>query len=212
MRTAFVLMLVGVFGLAGCQSMQYRALESFGIEKRDILSSRVEKAADAQDEAREQFSTALEQFRATVEVDGGDLERTYSRLDREFQRSQSRAKNVSDRIAAVEHVAEALFDEWEDELDLYTDPALKRRSENILRETRQRYTRMMTAMQRAETSMAPVLNVFQDQVLFLKHNLNSMAIAAVRDELADIEQATDELIMAMNQAISEARSFIETLK
>ncbi len=212
MRSALVIVLIGVFGLTGCQSMKYRALESFGIEKRDILSTRVERAANAQDEAREQFATALDQFRATIEVDGGDLERTHSRLDREFQRSQARAKEVSDRIAAVEHVAEALFDEWQDELDLYTDPDLKRRSESILQETRQRYGRMMTAMHRAESSMAPVLDVFQDQVLFLKHNLNAMAIAAIRDEMANIEQATDELITAMNQAIREANSFIEALK
>lgn len=212
MRTAFVVLLIGLFGLTGCQSMKYRALESVGIEKREVLSSRVEKAADAQDEAREQFATALDQFRATVEVDGGDLERTYDRLNSEFERSQERADEVSERIDAVEHVAEALFDEWEEELELYTDPDLKRRSESILRDTRQRYARMMTAMHRAETSMAPVLDVFQDQVLFLKHNLNSLAIAAIRDELADIEQATDELITAMNEAISEARSFIEALE
>lgn len=212
MRTSFIVVLIGLFGMTGCQSMKYRALESVGIEKREVLSSRVEKAADAQDEAREQFATALDQFRATVEVDGGDLERTYDRLNREFERSQARAKEVSERIDAVEHVAEALFDEWEDELDLYTDPDLKRRSESILRDTRQRYARMMTAMHRAETSMAPVLDVFQDQVLFLKHNLNSLAIAAIRDELAGIEQATDELIAAMNEAISEARSFIEALE
>lgn len=210
--TIAVLLLTGLIGLAGCQSVKYRALESFGIEKRDVLSSRVDRAATAQDEAREQFASALEQFRATVEVDGGDLDRTYSRLNREFERSQARAGDVSDRINAVEHVAKALFDEWEDELDLYTDPSLKRRSERILAETRQRYQRMMTAMRRAESSMTPVLDVFQDQVLFLKHNLNSMAIAAIREDLVDIEQATEALIRAMNQSISEARSFIEALE
>lgn len=198
-------------GLTGCQSAQYRALESVGIEKRDVLSSRVDKAAEEQDDAVKQFASALEQFRATVEVDGGDLERTYSRLEREYDRSQSQADEVSERIDAVEHVAEALFEEWAEELDLYSDPDLKRRSQAILRETRERYTRMMTAMRQAESSMAPVLDVFQDQVLFLKHNLNAMAIAAIRDELSDVEQATETLIQAMNQSIREARSFIDAL-
>jgi septal ring factor EnvC (AmiA/AmiB activator) len=212
MRNVFAVVVIAVVGLTGCQSMKYRALEAFGVEKRQVLSGRVDKAADAQDEAREQFASALEQFRATVEVEGGDLERTYDRLNREFERSQARAEEVSKRIDAVEHVAEALFDEWEDELDLYSDQNLKRRSEGILRDTRQRYERMMGAMRRAESTMDPVLDVFQDQVLFLKHNLNSMAIAAIRDEMADIEKATEELMIAMNQAISEARSFIETLE
>ena len=212
MRGVFAVVVIAVLGLTGCQSMQYSALEAVGIEKREVLSGRVDKAADAQDEAREQFASALEQFRATVEVEGGDLERTYDRLNREFERSQARAEEVRERVDAVEHVAEALFDEWEDELALYSDPDLKRRSEDILRETRQRYERMMAAMRRAETTMDPVLDVFQDQVLFLKHNLNSLAIAAIRDEMAGIEKATEELMSAMNQAISEARSFIETLE
>ncbi len=212
MRIAVYLALFAAAGLSGCQSMKYSAYEAVGIEKRDVLSSRVEKAAEAQDEAGQQFSSALEQFRATVEVQGGDLERTYDRLNREYERSVARADEVSERIDAVEHVAGALFDEWEDELEVYSDPDLKRRSEVILRDTRQRYQRMMTAMRRAEDSMAPVLEVFQDQVLFLKHNLNSMAIAAIREELSDIEQATDELIAAMNAAIIEARSFLETFE
>ena len=211
MRYLGLVLVFGVLSLAGCQSMQYRALESVGIEKRDVLSSRVDKAAESQDDAVEQFASALEQFRATVEVDGGDLEKTYNRLEREYERSRSQAEEVSERINAVEHVAEALFEEWAEELEMFSDPDLKRRSEAILTQTRQRYGRMMRAMREAESSMSPVLDVFQDQVLFLKHNLNAMAIAAIRDELSDVEQATEDLIEAMNQSITEARSFIDAL-
>jgi F0F1-type ATP synthase membrane subunit b/b' len=211
MRALIVVSVVIALSLAGCSSVKYRALESIGIEKRDVLSSSVEDAAEAQDEAAEQFASALEQFRATVELDGGDLEDTYDRLNREFERSEARAEEVAERIDDIENVATALFDEWQEELDDYTDPSLRRRSEEILTETRGRYTSMMRAMDRAEASMDPVLNVFRDQVLFLKHNLNSMAIASLRDELGTIEAATDELIVAMNASIAEAREFIETL-
>jgi hypothetical protein len=211
MRALIVVSVVVLLSLSGCSSVKYRALESIGIEKRDVLSSSVEDAAEAQDEAAEQFASALEQFRATVEMDGGDLEDTYDRLNREFERSEARAEDVAERIDEIENVADALFEEWQEELEDYTDPALRRRSEQILSETRGRYTSMMAAMDRAEASMDPVLNVFRDQVLFLKHNLNSMAIASLRNELATIETATDELIVAMNESIVEAREFIETL-
>ena len=120
-------------------------------------------------------------------------------------------EEVAERIDDIERVAEDLFEEWEEELTQYTDASLRRRSEAILDETRNRYADMMRAMNRAEASMDPVLNVFRDQVLFLKHNLNSMAIAAIRDELGTIEERTDELISAMNASITEARAFLETL-
>ncbi len=211
-RYALVLAVIGlVLLLGGCQSIKYRALESVGIEKRDFLSSRVERARDAQDDAREEFSSALEQFRATVDVDGGDLEKTYDRLNRAWERSVRRAEAVSDRIDAVENVADDLFDEWEDELDLYSDDDLRRRSQRILDDTRDRYASMLRAMRRAESSMDPVLSVFQDQVLFLKHNLNSMAIAAIREDLAGIERETEALIRAMDESIREADAFIASL-
>jgi ElaB/YqjD/DUF883 family membrane-anchored ribosome-binding protein len=211
MRALIVISVVLLLSLSACSSVKYRALESIGIEKRDVLSSSVEDATEAQDEAAEQFASALEQFRATVNLDGGDLEDTYDRLNREFERSEARADEVSERIEEIESVADALFKEWQEELADYTDPSLRQRSEDILDETRSRYASMMRAMDRAEASMDPVLDVFRDQVLFLKHNLNSMAIAAIRDELATIEAATDELIIAMNESISEARVFLETL-
>jgi len=211
MFLAFTCLLV-LLGTTGCQAVKYRALETMGVEKRDIMASRVEGARDAQDDAREQFATALERFRATVEVDGGDLEATYDRLDGEFQRSMTRAKAVTDRINSVEAVADDLFEEWEEELGLYTDSGLRARSQRILEQTRNDYRGMLSAMRRAEGSMQPVLGAFQDQVLFLKHNLNARAVASLRQELAGIERMTRELLEDMDAAIAQADTFLSSLE
>ncbi|WP_376691212.1 DUF2959 domain-containing protein [Wenzhouxiangella sp. EGI_FJ10409] len=210
LRTVLLLMLVTA--LAGCQSMKYRTLEAFGVEKRDILSSRVESARDAQGEAKEEFSSALEQFRATVDFDGGELEDLYDRLNGAYERSLADAEQVRERIDGVRNVAEDLFDEWSDELDDYENADLRRRSESLLRDTQGRYERMIAAMERAEATMDPVLQAFQDQVLFLKHNLNARAISALREELDDIESDTQALVAAMNEAIAEADAFIQALE
>jgi len=210
--TALVVALVALCLLAGCQTAQYKALESVGIEKRDILADRVEDARDAQDDAKEQFVSALDQFRATVEFDGGDLEKMYDRLNGQYERSVDRAERVSDRIDAIERVAEDLFEEWEDELDQYQNPNLRATSQDLLRDTQSRYRRMLSSMRSAEQTMPPVLEAFEDQVLFLKHNLNSRAVSALRDELGSIENETDELVAAMEASIAEANEFIDSLQ
>ena len=56
--------------------------------------------------------------------------------------------------------------------------------------------------------MAPVLDAFRDQVLYLKHNLNLSAIAALEGEAAIIESDVDELIAEMQRSIAEADAFI----
>jgi len=198
--------------LAGCSSTYYKTMESFGIEKRDILVDRVEEARDSQDDASEQFADALEQFRSVVAFDGGDLEEVYDRLNAEYERCQSEAREVTDRINAVESVAGDLFKEWSDELDDYARADLRRESESLLKKTRSRYEQMIKAMRRAEASMDPVLEAFQDQVLVLKHNLNAKAIGALGKELGSIERDTARLISEMQKAIAEADSFIRTMQ
>jgi ElaB/YqjD/DUF883 family membrane-anchored ribosome-binding protein len=187
-------------------------MESIGIEKRDILVDRVEEARDAQDSASEQFASALEQFRATVNFDGGDLEEIYDRLNSEYEDSTAEADDVSERIDAVESVAEDLFKEWELELEQYSRADMRKNSAALLKDTRSRYTRLMASMRRAERSMEPVLEAFQDQVLFLKHNLNARAIGSLRNELDSIERDTAKLIAQMQKAIAEANAFIDSME
>ena len=105
MRHSFLIALVSAAPLAAsCTTAYYRALETVGIEKRDILVDRVEAARDSQSEAKEQFTSALDRFRSIVDLDGGDLAEIYDRLAAEFERSEARAQTVEERVAAVESV------------------------------------------------------------------------------------------------------------
>jgi hypothetical protein len=197
--------------LYGCQSAMYRALESVGIEKRDLLTRRVTQARDSQTAAKKQFASALDQFRALVNVEGGDLERIYDRLNDEYKDAQRRAEAVSDRIAAVETVARDLFAEWESELDRYSDANLRRDSQRLLNDTQKRYSTLIASMKRAERSMRPVLEMLQDRVLALKHNLNARAIGQLKGELTQIENKTSTLMRDMERAIAEADEFIRRM-
>jgi len=195
----------------GCQKAYYNTMEKFGVHKRDIMVERVEEARDSQEEAKEQFQSALEQFTKVLNYKGGKLEDKYKTLQAEYDKSEAKAGEVKDRIDAVEDVSEALFDEWEDELDQYTNKSLKRDSERKLSQTKRQYEQLIRAMRRAEKKIDPVLNAFQDQVLYLKHNLNAQAIASLQSELVAVESDIADLIKEMEKSIGEANSFISTM-
>ena len=197
--------------LSGCQTAYYKTMESFGVHKRDILKDNVEEARDSQAEAKEQFQTALEKFTEVTGFRGGDLELKYKEMKRELERCEDKAEKVRTRINNVEDVADALFIEWENELEQYSSRKLRRSSEKKLYETRRQYEKLDAAMRRAEEKMDPVLVVFQDQVLYLKHNLNAKAIASLQDELAAVEEDVAMLVKDMEASIAEADSFIKTM-
>ena len=199
------------FSLSGCQSAYYGALEKVGIHKRDVLVSRVEKAKDTQEEAKEQFKSALEKFKSVTHFDGGDLETAYNNLNDEFEESQALANDIRSHISDIEDVSDAMFEEWENELEQYTNQSLKRKSAQQLSTTKRQYAKLIKTMKRAEKTMQPVLNIFKDQVLFLKHNLNARAIASLKGEIKTIETNVSRLIKQMNSSIDEANRFINSM-
>lgn len=203
--------LLAVLLLAGCESAYYNTMEKFGVHKRDILKDRIVEARDEQGDAKEQFSSALERFRTELAFDGGELADVYDRLNAEYEASVSAAADVHDRIDAVESVAEALFEEWQDELDQYSSASLRKQSESQLKSTQQRYKQMLVVMQRAEGRMQPILDTFKDQVLFLKHNLNAQAISSLKSQFGGLDKDIKRLIADMEASIKEADKFISTL-
>jgi len=196
----------------GCSKAYYDAMEKVGIHKRDILVNRVEAARDAQSEAQEQFKSALDQFSSVVQIEETDLKNTYEKLNAEYESSEEAATNVSERIDQVESVADALFEEWEDELALYESAELRDSSRRQLQDTKARYREMLDSMRLAESSMSPVLNTFRDNVLFLKHNLNAQAIGSLRMEFSALKREIDALITKMNTAIETSNQFISEIK
>ena len=207
-----VLMLTGLWVLTGCASTYYGTLEKVGIHKRDIMVDRVEDARDAQEDAKEQFQTALEQFTSVVEFKGGDLEKKYNTLNDTYEKCEKKAEAVHKRIGKVEDVSEALFAEWEDELEMYASASLREDSKKKLKQTRRDYNRLIKAMKRAEKKIQPVLVAFRDQVLYLKHNLNAQAISSLKNELVNIEDNVAGLVREMETSIKEAEQFIDALR
>ena len=205
------IVLVSLTGF-GCRTAYYETMEKLGYHKRDLMVSDVKKARDAQQEAKEQFKSALDRFTKTLNIQGGELQEKYEVLNGEYERSEKRAQAVRDRIASVEHVSDALFDEWTAELKQYSNAALRQKSQKQLTQTRSQYAQLVKAMKRAEGKMDPVLAKLKDHVLFLKHNLNAQAIASLKSELVTVEGNVDSLIKDLNASIQEADSFIASME
>jgi hypothetical protein len=182
-----------------------------GVYKRDLLKKNVVAARDDQKAASQQFKDALTSLKELTGFQGGNLEKTYNALNRDYERSVERATAVHKRVKDVETVAGDLFKEWEKENKEISSADLREKSRQQLRDTRQRYDELYAALKRAEDSMDPVLTRLHDQVLFLKHNLNAAAIGSLTGESANIQAEIGKLLEDMNASIAQADKFINTL-
>ncbi|MDP1662760.1 MAG: DUF2959 family protein [Phycisphaerales bacterium] len=199
--------------IGGCQSASIAMKENwFGIAKREQLVARVEDAREGQEEAKNRFASALEEFQSLTGAPASELEGRYRKIKSEYERCESAAGEVKDRIDSVETVGEKLFSEWRGEVDGMSDPSLKSLNDQQLRSTRVQYDRLVAAMSAAEGKMAPVLTAFKDRVTYLKGALNAQAVASLNATLGQVQDDVARLITEMNTSIAEADEFIKQMK
>jgi hypothetical protein len=209
---AYALSFIRRLFLKQIKSVYYNARESIGGDhKRAIVVHQVEQACVNLQETRNEFEDALQRFKMLVNVNDTALEHRYHQLNRKYQFCRAKSDTVSARIRAIEEVSEALFVEWEKELDEYSNRTLKNHSKQQLKLARQNYARLIKSLRMAESKIHPVLAAFKDQVLYLKHNLNAQAIAALQNEFIVIGIDIAQLIRAMEKTIAEASSFVAVL-
>lgn len=204
-------LIFALFALSACSTAYYSTLEKFGIEKRDVLVDRVEEVTEAQEEGQEEFVDALEEFRSVLNVPSSELSDAYDRIKSAYDDSLDAADTIKDRIESVESVADKLFVEWDDELNQYSDAKLRNQSAGQLRDTKTRYGKMLKQMHQSRNRLDPVLSIMKDQVLFLKHNLNSQALGSLSSEVRRIDANVSQLLNSMQASIKESKSFVQAM-
>ncbi|HLH02547.1 MAG TPA: DUF2959 family protein [Bryobacteraceae bacterium] len=197
--------------LSSCSILYFSAMEHLGKQKRDILVQRILAVRKDQQATQEQLKTTLEAFKEVTGFQGGDLEKVYNRLNKEYERCQSRADKLKGRVDSVDQVAQAMFREWDGEIRSMRNRSLRDQSESLLLTARQQHAQYMRKMRRTEENIQPVLQAFHDQVIFLKHNLNARAISSLKKTSAQIDAQASALIRDIDASSQEADRYIQTL-
>lgn len=211
----FLSVLFLILSLSACgvaQKVQYSALEKVGVHKRDILVDRIEKTSETQEETKKQFQSAYEELASLVDVDDQGLEGKYKKMAKAVELSEDKAKELQARIKSVDSVANALFAEWQEELGQYQSANLRKASERNLETTKQRYAVIHKKMQESHLRVEPVLQVLQDNTLYLKHNLNARAVSSISNEVLIIEAKVKQLISDMEASIAESKKFVGNMQ
>lgn len=212
MKRIAIFLLIFVPLISSCNSIYFSALEKIGIEKRDLFIKRIKSARDSQVDAKEQFKSALEEYRSVVSVEGGDLERKYDQLSAALERSEDSAAEVKTKVIRVRDVAVSLFKEWKSELAEYSNQDLRRDSENKLEKAKMEYAAMMASMKIASDRLEPALSPLRDNVLYLKHNLNAKAIMALNNDVIKLQERVDMLLEELSRSISDADEYVKKME
>lgn len=192
--------------------MYYSTWEKLGVEKRDILKDRAEDAKDAQEDASGDLRDALTRLQEAYPVKETELAKVYSRLKDSYENSESSSSNLKSRIDKMHSVATDLFEEWKEEADSINTASLKAQSLRQLDQAKGRYSTMRQELLESYDRTGPVLRIFKDYVLFVKHNLNAQSLGSLSGESKKIQSDIEQLINQMQRSIGETERFIRALE
>jgi chromosome segregation ATPase len=187
-------------------------MKSFGLEKRDLLQKNVTAVKTIQETVQNQFTSALDRYMAVVSVDGNsDLAKQYRKLEKQYNKCDDEVSKLENKVNDFEHLSHDLIKEWKKELKQYSDKEMRKASSKKMKETDARLDKLLASMNQSVAATKPVLKQLHDHVLFLKHNLNSQAIAGLQQESEQIKVDADKVIATMQASITESQNFIDEM-
>lgn len=213
MKTLWIpIALVLILSSTGCNnSLGYDIQEAMGTPKRQVLLSRVQDTRDSMKETKKVFASAMLQFGSVYKESGSKLENKYVILKKEYDACNSKASSLRSQIANVKSIGQVLFQEWQKELDQFTNEQMRKLSEVKMQQTREKYVAMTDSMDRVSARMSPVMSSMSDQLLNIKHSLNALIVVSLEEELIQLRGQMDNLMAEIDASIENCNSFIGSM-
>ncbi len=212
MKSLFSILTVSLLlGASGCEARSYRIWEFLGWEKREILSSEVEEVGENQKEIKEDFQSIYERIKSEYDYERDEIDDLYDQLKSDYEQAKAKADRIKDSSKKIRQIAKALFEEWEQEAMAISNKNYRKDSLNKLRQAQARFKHLSASLHRSESQLDRVLVQLNDQVLYLKHNLNAKSLALFESEIKLVKNEIDELIKAIEKTIKYSQNFKHTL-
>jgi hypothetical protein len=212
-----VLTLPSALWMQGCSGLPtLSSLTAFGrkqesgVDHVDQLLTRVEgvqiEAAVSKERAHDALATLLQLVARDF---SGDPAAAHQQLAAQVAQSSEQARKFAASVAPMKELGARVFDAWTADLEQFGGAALRRQSQARLEETRARHGAIVAsavAVQLAYDSFNRALN---DHVLYLEHDFNAAAVAALASEIDALGAQAFELERRCSACMAAADMYVQ---
>ncbi|NUP95001.1 MAG: DUF2959 family protein [Planctomycetaceae bacterium] len=214
-RSLFVSLVLGLpvaSIVTGCASLPgFSSSKDDGLARVDQLLTAVERVQAESVLARERADVALGTLRELVapEFDGDPLA-AHARLVKEIAEARKQTEKLELALPPLEDTARKVFLAWTEESETIGSTRLRRQSQARMAATRQRYE----AVQRSATEVQIACEAFnsnlEDHATFLEHDFNAESVAALAEEVALLDEQSEELAQRVEACVDASKLYVET--
>jgi len=209
-RFRSVVVTAAAVALCGATSVRAQAQDE-GVKMVEQLVKKARSTVEAITNTKVQLGKTMEVYNTLMADTATDRKGLYKKLQKEMASTEERRAEI--KLHADETSAEAanVFKSWADSAAAISDPALRKRSEDRITNTKASIAQVKAAGQKASDLYAPVMKTLQDQVTYLGHDLNASAVASLKPDAAKLNGQVQELTKQLDDVISSANSTIGSI-
>lgn len=192
----------------GCVSQKSGA----SLVQVDQLVTAIERVDTGTTLAQERLHDALLALKGLVALDfGADVPGAYAATDQAITAAGAQITALDGEVKKMKSLADPMFKRWAADLDTFESLELRLKSQNRLAQTRQRYDAIVQSVEPAQAAFGALHKQLADCTLFLKHDLNASACAALRPDVAALSLATQELDAQLLACGAAAKDYVESV-
>lgn len=193
---------------AGCASSK----PGNSLVQVDQLVTSIEKVHTSSEMAQTRVTESLDSLRSLVALDfGDDVVGAYAKTEVALAESTKQLAAFDEDVQQMKEMAEPVFKKWASDLDSFTNLEMRLKSQNRLAQTRQRYDAIVMTVEPTQAAFATLHQQISDCALFLKHDLNAAACAALRPDVEALSMATEHLDAQLAKCQSAAKDYVEAV-
>jgi hypothetical protein len=180
-----------------------------GPDKVDDLLSRIERVYVECELSQQSSRSALEALESLVSADfSGDPVAAYTKFLQAAESSRDQADALKASVGPMKEAAGPFFDKWATDLAQFSSMDMRLHSQNRLTATRDRYEAILAAVEPAMASYRAYNATLSDHVLFLSHDFNASAVAAIEGEVRALTETAAELDILLGDAREAAQQYV----
>jgi uncharacterized protein YhaN len=183
-----------------------------GVKQVNQLVKRANSTVEAINDAKQQLQKTMAAYDSVLAPDVKDRRGAYKKLQKEMANTEKKRLEIAEKSKEMNAQADTVFQSWEGSMAGISDPDLRKRSEERLTHTKDRFGEIRNSGQQASELYAPFMKSLQDQVTFLGSDLNASAVASLAPDAAKIKASAAELYAAIDKTTAAANANIAALR
>jgi len=188
----------------------YSSKKNDSLSRVDQLLTNVERVQAEAVLAKERSAAAFEALKGVVAPDfRGDPVTSYAKLVETIELSKKQQQKLESAIAQLKPNADTVFRDWAESLQSMGNIKLRRASQTRLVETRARYDAVASTAINAQIAYEAFNSDLKDHAVFLEHDFNAAAVAAIADDVSSLDEESEDLGDRLESCIGASKAYVE---